>query len=627
MWWLVSGAGHFVASELARPPLYTSQIDTIFAFGDSYSATGYDPDYGVDNIPGIGKTTSGGYNWLQFLASTDLTQPVALYDFASIGAVVNDSVIYDSPAAVIGPHFQQQVAKWKQYFAIPGGSAVSSAKVKWKPNRALFTIWFGINDVGLEALLLEDPVDKIPRIFGTISVLLNDLYTNGARNFLFLTIPPTERTPTLKAVEAINITDYTSTSTLFNEALTSFAATIPLAYPTTHVTTFDTQSVFNDILDAPAAHGFSDSTSFCSAYSSTNLNPNVFLPQCGWPLAEYVWYDGSHPSWRVHEILAGKVAETSSGGYSWPTYLATADPLVNLKLYNFAVGGAATNNTALYLTGQVTTIPDFPQQVATFKQYFAQPGGIATSNGTVSWESNRTVFTVFFGINDVGLEVRNGEDRRIELPQIFATWSNMFAELYALGARNFLVLSIPPTQRTPFIAGLPAEVRALYEADLSAQNEALTSFIQTIEPAYNGTKVTLFDTQPVFADVLDNYRSYGFKDNSTYCDIYASISTQPSLFLPQCGIPLAQYVWWNSGHPSWPVHQILASKIAQALLTSGVAPPGGGPNITSNDTAPAQASPVSVGTSSSATTSVAPSSTGWVSVIVAALVAISALGC
>ena len=205
----------------------------------------------------------------------------------------------------------------------------------------------------------------------------------------------------------------------------------------------------------------------------------------------------------------------------WPTFLANAAPAAKLELYNFAVSGAATNNTALYLSGQPHTIPDFPQQFDTFQQYFAQPGGIATSNGTVTWQSNRTLFTVFFGINDVGLEVRNGEDRRIELPQIFGelheidamlrqdrrsswrlrplfvgTWSNIFSQLYALGgerdfllfpdmtanqtsetqnlpafgttARNFLILSIPPTQRTPFISGLPPDVRALYESDLSA---------------------------------------------------------------------------------------------------------------------------------------------------------------
>jgi hypothetical protein len=63
-------------------------------------------------------------------------------------------------------------------------------------------------------------------------VLINDLYTNGgehssvdhlnsaddflhaARNFLFLTVPPTERTPTLRSLSTINITDYTSTLAL-----------------------------------------------------------------------------------------------------------------------------------------------------------------------------------------------------------------------------------------------------------------------------------------------------------------------------------------------------------------------------------------------------------------------------
>ncbi|GAA5993450.1 hypothetical protein JCM10908_002195 [Rhodotorula pacifica] len=310
MSWLAYCGRHFARGELAPPPLYTSQIDTIFAFGDSYSATGYDPDKGVDKIPGIGKTTSGGYNWLQFLASTDLTQPVALYDFAYTGAVINSSIIYNSTASVTPPDFVQQVATWTKYFAIPGGSAVKKGQVKWKPNRALFAIWFGINDVGLETLLLENPVDMIPRIFGTMSVLIHDLYTNGARNFLFLTVPPTQRTPTLKSMTTINSTDYTSALDLFDEALTSFTTTIPLAYSATQVTLFDTLPVFNDILDAPASHGFMDSTSYCPAYSATSLNPNIFLPQCGWPLAEYVWYDGSHPTWRVHEILAGKVAQT-----------------------------------------------------------------------------------------------------------------------------------------------------------------------------------------------------------------------------------------------------------------------------------------------------------------------------
>jgi hypothetical protein len=107
------------------------------------------------------------------------------------------------------------------------------------------------------------------------------------------------------------------------------------------VTTFDTQDIFNDILDAAASHGFSDSTSSCSSYSSISTNPNAFLPQCGWPLAEYVWYDGSHPTWRVHEILAGKVAQVSCSLplsrllFPRPTSADIADP------HRHAVNGSA----------------------------------------------------------------------------------------------------------------------------------------------------------------------------------------------------------------------------------------------------------------------------------------------
>ena len=105
--WLVFLGRNSVAGELAPPPLYTSQIDTmrvlsfsesaprlsairVLTFGrrglqfcfrrcvrdslrpfrnsgtdarhmslptDSYSATGYDPDQGVNNIPGIGEVS------------------------------------------------------------------------------------------------------------------------------------------------------------------------------------------------------------------------------------------------------------------------------------------------------------------------------------------------------------------------------------------------------------------------------------------------------------------------------------------------------------------------------------------------------------------------------------------
>lgn len=114
-----------------------------------------------------------------------------------------------------------------------------------------------------------------------------------------------------------------------------------------------------------------------------------------------------------------RVPQTSSGGNSWPQFLATADSNRSIALYDFAVGGAATNNSALYFAGQEVSIPDFPQQVATFEDFFSNPDGTAIKSGEATWRPERTLFTVFFGINDIGLEVRNQEDPRAELPQIF----------------------------------------------------------------------------------------------------------------------------------------------------------------------------------------------------------------
>lgn len=61
-----------------------------------------------------------------------------------------------------------------------------------------------------------------------------------------------------------------------------------------------------------------------------------------------------------------------------------------------------------------------------------------------------------------------GPDLILFSPDAIANRLKFKTSLLLVIARNFLILSIPPTQRTPFIAGLPAEVRALYESDLSA---------------------------------------------------------------------------------------------------------------------------------------------------------------
>ncbi|BGP58658.1 hypothetical protein JCM8202v2_006327 [Rhodotorula sphaerocarpa] len=309
--WLVSIISSLAAVAHQEPiTSLAGAIDTVFAFGDSYSTISYDPRKGVQSIPNLGGTTSGGNTWLQFLTGADSSRPIALYDLACYGAVVDDRVTYAPGFPVRAPDFVTQVALWQQFFAGSSGAAVASGQVKWRPDRTLFTIWFGINDLGVETLLVEDPARMFPRMFASMNKLVQDLYDGGARNFLFLTLPPTQRAPGIALFKDYpTVSLYGPTIDLYNGALTSFTTTLASSHPDITVTLFDAHAVFTEILDNPTAFGFADATTFCPVYRYIDDLPHVALPQCPLPLAKYVWRDGTHPTWRVHEILASKLSQ------------------------------------------------------------------------------------------------------------------------------------------------------------------------------------------------------------------------------------------------------------------------------------------------------------------------------
>lgn len=46
---------------------------------------------------------------------------------------------------------------------------------------------------------------------------------------------------------------------------------------------------------------------------------------------------------------------------------------------------------------------------------------------------------------------------------------------------------------------------------------------------------------------------------------------EPDTFYPQCGVPVNQYLWLNSLHPTGPIHEVVAAGVAELLEA--------GPNI------------------------------------------------
>jgi phospholipase/lecithinase/hemolysin len=135
--------------------------------------------------------------------------------------------------------------------------------------------------------------------------------------------------------------------------------------------------------------------------------------------------------------------DTFSGGPVFPEYLATTYNNTFTQLYDFAVGGATTSRD-IVAPGDAS-IPTFEDQVNTkYEPKFSTPGG------DVPWSSDNAFFTIQFGINDITLSYLTA-DLSTEIPALLEKYTAVLDNLYSTGARKFMIMGLPPLDRSPFI--------------------------------------------------------------------------------------------------------------------------------------------------------------------------------
>ncbi|KAF7324897.1 Lipase-GDSL domain-containing protein [Mycena kentingensis (nom. inval.)] len=199
----------FPSKVLQKTPTWRGldSLKFLVIFGDSYSAVGYDfssstptaeDPLGVE-FPGD-TYTEGGPNWVGHLVRTF--------------APKNDWRVYD--------------------YAVGGARAGY-----WTAEDSLFVTWVGINDSawGPEA------AETVEKLF----TLQDTVHAYGARNFLFINIPPIDRSPARGQRQR-----YIDWNTELEKAVASFAA----KHPECTVLLFSSWDVFNSFLDDPEVYGF-----------------------------------------------------------------------------------------------------------------------------------------------------------------------------------------------------------------------------------------------------------------------------------------------------------------------------------------------------------------------------------
>ncbi|KAJ7148724.1 hypothetical protein C8R43DRAFT_1088345 [Mycena crocata] len=224
-----------------------SYSDVGYEYGDKTSIPTYDQPLGVE-FPGATYVEEGEPNWVGHLITNYNPGPKQLlvYNYAKGGSRVQNV------RNQIEVMFLQHIA----------------AKPTWAPWTAedtLFITWVGINDSAY------DHAQNLEKLFEHQETV----YNTGARNFLFVNVPPIDRAPAKgKRLSYIN----------WNTELKKAAALFATTHPEATVMIYSSWDTFNVLLDDPEAHGFQVQDVRKAGAS--------------------IWVDHLHPTSKVHDFVA-----------------------------------------------------------------------------------------------------------------------------------------------------------------------------------------------------------------------------------------------------------------------------------------------------------------------------------
>lgn len=241
-----------------------------------------------------------------------------------------------------------------------------------------------------------------------------------------------------------------------------------------------------------------------------------------------------------------------SNGKAAVEYLAQN---LGVSLTDFAFGGALTGAT----NGAVAASPlsMVPQLLNT--GLLSQVGMFQASLGGAAADSSALYF-VWAGANDFFYQGASLATAATAIDNLV----NAVGSLYSLGARNFLLPTLPGLGSTPESLALSA---ALGDPTIPFQLNALTqSFNDGLTLAYSnlaallpGATLTMFDSYGAQQAVLANPAAFGLSNTTDACFTgYVGVAGT------QCA-DASGYMFWDKVHPTTTTNAILGAGMAAAV--------------------------------------------------------------
>ena len=264
-----------------------------FGFGDSYTQTGFNyagilpaPGNPLGNPPYPGWTSTGGPNWVGTFATSLNNSLLLTYNYAHGGAVIDADLVTPWQPDVI-----TMTDQINDLFFAPNGAGSKPAETPWTSENSLFSVWIGINDIGNSFYLGGDRAAFSKVLLDAEFRLVERLYEAGARNFLFVNVPATHRSPTFLESPPSNQALIQSVLETHNQLYATYIEEFAASHEDVTTWLWDSYASFNKILDSLETYGF---------------NPDPLA----WGGANDFWGDNYHPSSLGHTALADDVRTT-----------------------------------------------------------------------------------------------------------------------------------------------------------------------------------------------------------------------------------------------------------------------------------------------------------------------------
>ncbi|ORX76943.1 hypothetical protein BCR32DRAFT_196619, partial [Anaeromyces robustus] len=182
----------------------------------------------------------------------------------------------------------------KQYEWFTKNMLTGQKYSNWDGESSLFIVWFGINDINGKSRITKKTSSEVDELITTSMFnMVNDMYDNGAKNFMFIYVPPMEKFPAYINNRNTNI----KTEVInFNENLNKFAKNFQATHLDTNVLVYNSYDEFNYIMENKNEYNIEDITYECKVNN--------------YQICEtYFWMDDFHPTQTIHKYLAEDINE------------------------------------------------------------------------------------------------------------------------------------------------------------------------------------------------------------------------------------------------------------------------------------------------------------------------------